>query len=246
MSCRLNVILDLDNTLIYTLYKTHQPFEDQGLKAKNILVDGRVHRTYQRPYLEHFLDFLFKNFNVGVLTAGTKGYADQIVWNFIQNVLGRKVDFILSREDVNLANQYLGGNKNMKYIFDVIKPYDYHRCNTILIDDHPEVHKTNPFNTLKVEGWKGNADDKVLLDVISTLNTINQRYNKNGCDINRNNTRCTDLKDDLYPIFPEVKILLTNNQPSQQQPFPSLPPVQLPRNFDIRDYQGQKGMMFMD
>ena len=84
---KLNVILDLDNTLLCSvemeLIKRYpERFEQLNKKLKYIDM-GPFYRIYLRPHLEDFLDFLFKNFNVSVFTAAQREYAKFVVDNII-------------------------------------------------------------------------------------------------------------------------------------------------------------------
>ena len=65
---KLNVILDLDNTLINTVDN------DPSLPYYSKLYDTNA-LICARPYLFEFLEWLFDNCNVSVFTAADKDYA---------------------------------------------------------------------------------------------------------------------------------------------------------------------------
>src|SRR5579872_2414863 len=95
-----NIILDLDNTIINSLtpkeFKS-LPLTDQkrlNTKFKSIEIDTSF-ITYERPHLQPFLDFLFKNFNVSVWTAASKSYMSFIIENIILIKPDRKLDLAL-------------------------------------------------------------------------------------------------------------------------------------------------------
>jgi len=205
MSCKLNVILDLDNTLIHSIgikdINTIPPFwRNKGTK----LLPGDF-ITFKRPHLEKFLTFLFDNFNVGVFTAASKDYAREIVWQFVQKTPGRKVDFLLSRLELEASQQMYGADsmKKLNYIWDYLKVYDYYPCNTIIIDDNLYVKQSNYYNTLSVYPFfvteDGSEDDSTLLEAIDALKDIKKNYDASECTIDHNNTRCSNLR--LSPNF---------------------------------------------
>lgn len=100
-----NIILDLDQTLIYAeplgknieekkrkLSKQIDRFAPSGfnketlsydssvpLKNRNIFIMDNDYIIFLRPGLQDFMDYLFKNFNVCVWTAASKDYALYII-----------------------------------------------------------------------------------------------------------------------------------------------------------------------
>jgi hypothetical protein len=222
MSCNLNIILDLDNTIINSITYNRMKYVPKNIELESVDIGDFI--TFKRPNLDIFLDFLFSNFNVGVYTLGSRDYAEDIVWNFIQNKPGRKVDFILSREDeyINATSpKYmgLGLTKNLRFLWEDLKIYDYYPCNTFIIDDNPSVKATNPYNTIHVNKFEVLRDnnsynnlssmDNVLLEVIKELMKIKTIYIQNKCDIKKRNTRCqnTLIQPILLPDFIDVKKL---------------------------------------
>lgn len=220
MSCNINIILDLDNTIINSIAYDRMKYVPKNIELESVDIGDFI--TFKRPNLDIFLDFLFSNFNVGVYTLGSRDYAEDIVWNFIQNKSGRKVDFILSREDeyINATSpKYmgLGLTKNLRFLWEDLKIYDYYPCNTFIIDDNPFVKATNPYNTIHVNKFEVLRDnnsynnlssmDNVLLEVIKELMKIKSIYIQNKCDIKKRNTRCqnTLIQPILLPDFIDVK-----------------------------------------
>ena len=93
---KLNVILDLDNTLVNTL-----PINvDADLINKFKFVIYQVNQfekafIFERPHLDEFLNWLFDNCNVSVFTHADKDYAMFAVDNIIKKGNpNRKIDFI--------------------------------------------------------------------------------------------------------------------------------------------------------
>jgi hypothetical protein len=220
MSCRLNIILDLDNTIINSIAYPRVPLVPKGLKLDYKDIGDFI--TFKRPHLDRFLTFLFENFNVGVYTLGSRDYAEDIVWNFIQHVPNRKVDFILSRED-EIINKSLEKynrfnlTKNLNYIWNDLRVYDYYPCNTFIIDDNPYVKQSNQVNTISIHKFEVLFDnnqfnqecefDNVLLEVIKELAKLKKEYEGTSCSISKRNTRCTNINkhNKKIPDFIDVK-----------------------------------------
>lgn len=200
MSCKLNIILDLDSTLIHSVAINQLNNIQYYWKDKGTTLSLGDYVTFKRPYLEEFLEFLFKNFNVGVFTAASGDYAREIVWKFIQHVPGRKIDFLLYNLDLENSKKIYGQEsmKKLNYIWDYLNIYDYHPCNTIIIDDNLYVKQSNYYNTLSVHPFmvfeNNSENDDVLLEAMEILDKIKQSYNKNSCSYHKNNTRCQNIR----------------------------------------------------
>jgi hypothetical protein len=158
----LNVILDLDNTLIETLpndlfNKLPRNFTSQfnivdfpSIGAKIIL----------RPGLRRFLDFLFDNFRVSIFTAASKDYAqyirDKIVAppnTFTPSGHPRVIYSMLDGTHNDFSKRKYGKFKQIKTFSDFGVP-DIDDCNSILIDDLDEVQAANPNNVIRILPFK--------------------------------------------------------------------------------------------
>ncbi|CDW74592.1 dullard-like phosphatase domain containing protein [Stylonychia lemnae] len=70
---RLQVVLDLDNTLIHSINTQPSTNESNYFPIKNNIF------VFKRPHMEYFLNELFKIADVMVFTASMQDYADQIL-----------------------------------------------------------------------------------------------------------------------------------------------------------------------
>lgn len=131
-----NVIFDIDNTLVHTIFND-TPHDSYLYKKLKYHKDDEL-TVFFRPGLEKFLDIVFKKYNVSIWTAGNMEYAKYICELIMK---GRKLDFIFSKwhcdrsnSDDTYLNKY-GFNpvKNLNYVFD--KFDSYNPQNTILVDD---------------------------------------------------------------------------------------------------------------
>jgi TFIIF-interacting CTD phosphatase-like protein len=191
--CRMNIILDLDNTIINALAdsdrkKLPADFSNK-FKYRDMIPFFRI---YARPHIEEFLDYLFKNFKVAIMTAAEKDYALFIIDNFILTKPERKLEFIFFRYQVELSREIYGGVKDLRIIWDMFNVAGFNRQNTIIVDDLDMVYETNPYNTLRIPGFfvvdedKGNVNyesinDTALLDIIKQLEYIKGIYSTNIC-----------------------------------------------------------------
>ena len=185
---KLNIILDLDNTIVNALSieDRRKLSSDFGKKFK--FQDYiQFFRIYARPHLEKFLDYLFNNFNVAVLTAAEKDYALFIVERFILTKPNRHLEFIMFRSQVDMAEEIFGGMKDLRVIWETYKVNNFYPSNTIIIDDLDLVAQTNPNNTIRIEPFfivdeeSGEINfesekDTELLKLITELEFFNEHY----------------------------------------------------------------------
>lgn len=148
MTQKLNVILDLDQTLISAEELGSFDFKKYSKKMQDF--DAKMmedlYIVFARPYLEPFLDFLFENFNVSIWTAATKSYALFIINNFIKTKPGRKIDFIFFSYHCDYSVKCKKGLKNLSILWDEFGLKGYSKQNTIIIDDNKMVKQLQTCN----------------------------------------------------------------------------------------------------
>lgn len=120
---RLSVVIDLDNTLIFS---TANKIE----KAKNYAIMNNKFYVYKRPHLDAFLSTLSQYCELIIYTAGTREYAERIIDYIDKNKL---ISARYYRE--NCVNE---GNLWYK---DVSK-YGFDERRVLIIDDTPGCHLT--------------------------------------------------------------------------------------------------------
>lgn len=120
-SQRLTLVVDLDNTLIYSSTK-------KIAKMKNYtLIDGRFY-VYKRPHLESFLSTLSQYCELVIYTAGTKEYADKVIDHIDKNsVISRRFYRNNCRQVENMW-------------FKDFSRLEPDNKNVIIIDDLPDCH----------------------------------------------------------------------------------------------------------
>ena len=190
----MNVILDLDNTIINALDDSDRKKLSGDFSSKFKYRDMiPFFRIYARPHLDKFLDYLFANYNVSIMTAAEKDYALFIIENFILTKPERKLNFIFFRYQVELSREIYGGVKDLRVIWELFQVSGFTKQNTVIIDDLDMVYETNPHNTLRIKGFfivdedtgKINydmAEDDELLKIMSKLDYIRKVYISNICN----------------------------------------------------------------
>ena len=189
MNDNINLLLDLDNTLICA-----EPYEDltkeeinrckQKFKCHNM---DDYYLVCERPYVQEFLDFVFNNFNVSIWTAASKDYAKFIIQNVILIRPNRKLDYFFWDKHCKISKKYNKKlSKNLKILW---KKYDngkglknYGRKNTFILDDYDEVwgnQKCNsipavPFEIIDENSYK----DKFLKELIPRLKNLSLGENE--------------------------------------------------------------------
>lgn len=198
---RMNVLLDLDNTIINALESKEQELietrpELSKFDCKKFTAYGMS--IYARPGLQEFLDFLFQNFNVSVYTAAEQEYATFIIEKFILTKPERDQHFkhIFWRYHVEMGEKHYGEVKDLRLLFNVIKVPNFYPCNTVIIDDLDDVYLANPHNTIRVKAFdmivkdkndnitfnKDAVNDKELKRIVNeTLSDLKDRYKSSKC-----------------------------------------------------------------
>lgn len=165
-----NVILDLDETLIRTVNVL--PVIDPELVKKvdfTFKLGGLHYYIIKRPGLDMFLDFLFKYFSVGIWTASNKDYAKNICKNILSVKNLKCIKFIYSR---NFC--FVDGTVNppivTKPLVKIFELYpDFNSSNTIIIDNNKHVTKYDTHNAITIPDFFGCAEDQHLYHIRNTV-----------------------------------------------------------------------------
>ena len=173
----LNIILDLDETLINS-----QAFEDitpQEKKKfmrrfKNHNMDG-YYLVCERPHVQDFLDYVFKNFNVSVWTAASELYAKFVIKNVILVKPERKLEYFFWDKHCKISRKKFNKQpKNLNLLIDNLA--EYYKDNTLIIDDLDDVYKVQKCNSIPAIAFdvsEQNSDgDNFLQNIIPVLEKL--------------------------------------------------------------------------
>lgn len=148
---KLNVVLDLDQTLISAESSDEYDFRGSMQKAKKFEfhdMDG-YYVVFERPGLQAFLDYLFSNFNVSIWTAASKDYALYVVDNIILgDKKNRKLDWLFFSYHCDLSKKHKKSSKNLGMLWDEFQIDGYTKDNTIIVDDYDEVFNAQEDNCI--------------------------------------------------------------------------------------------------
>lgn len=143
---KLKVILDLDNTLIYSTSSKRDSLRN------GICIDNRLY-VYKRPYLDIFLQTLSKFCELVIYTSSTQEYADKVL-SFIDS--NKLIQEKLYRQNCICVDN--------KYFKDVTK-YEESKNKTLIIDDNPKCYLGMKDNILPIKFWNGDEKDDSLLKI---------------------------------------------------------------------------------
>jgi len=119
---KINIVLDLDSTLIYSSFSKIDDIKDYILLNKQLYV-------YKRPYLNKFLNEISQYSELSIYTSASKEYADQII-NFIDK------NKVISQRFYRSSCV----KKNDIHVKDVSK-FFFDEKRLVIVDDFPECHK---------------------------------------------------------------------------------------------------------
>jgi hypothetical protein len=182
MSDKINILLDLDQTLISAESTSDYNFKKNKSKSKKFTfydMDG-YYIVFERPDLQSFLDDLFANFNVSIWTAASKDYALFIIDKIIlQNKPERKLDWVFFSYHCDISKKMKKGSKSLEMLWDVYEIPGYNKNNTFILDDYDEVYNTQPNNCIIAKAFEFEDSDSNQDDFLKQLSEKLKDFKKN-------------------------------------------------------------------
>ena len=187
MSKKINLILDLDETLINTVNFNFSNYETTDIVINGnstvgiISLPNYLNLVFLRPYLREFLDFCFLHFNVSFWTAGSRLYCQEILKLILTPAQYNETHIVLAKEEscwINLKDNsifHCDINQNIAKKLDLlwkdpILGKVFQPENTLIVDDNPKVIIDNPTNSLNIIPYlRTYKNDKVLCQLSNWL-----------------------------------------------------------------------------
>jgi len=177
------IILDIDQTLISAEPANEFDFtknKDKMSKFRYVDMEG-YYIVFERPYLQEFLDYIFKNFRVGIWTAATQSYATFVTDKIILNDKpSRQLEYIFFSYHCGISEKKASGTKDLTCFWDLFKLSEYGKDNVFILDDYDEVYKTQPNNCIPAKPFyfndEGSENDTYLKDLIKLFESMNGNF----------------------------------------------------------------------
>jgi hypothetical protein len=170
---KLNILLDLDNTIINALdenelERTPEDLQKEFKYYDMIVNDKLEYRVFERPFVQCFLDYIFLNYNVSIFTAADKDYAVFIYENVIKRIYpdnptkNRVINYFFCGTHSSYSEILYKSPKNLNLLWTALQIHNFKPCNTIIIDDLHEVIINNPNNCIEAPKFEIFSDENVV------------------------------------------------------------------------------------
>ena len=182
---KVNVFLDLDQTLISAEdIARFKATPSKMAKFAHENMDG-YYEVFERPGLQKFLDYLFRNFNVSIWTAASKDYALFIIDRMILQKKGRKLDWIFFSHHCDVSKKEKRSIKHLGMMYDIYSLPGYTKENTVIIDDNSEVYNSQPCYVIRAPAFEytdrnSDKDNWLATGATKMLKQIEKNYAKSG------------------------------------------------------------------
>jgi len=157
------LFLDLDQTIISSeLCDTFDYKKDKEKALKFVMHNmENYYLIFERPNLQDFLDYIFKNFYVCVWTAASKDYAFFIIQNIIlAGKPERKINYVFFEEHCDISEKLTNRTKNLEILYKHFNIKKFKNVkNIFILDDNDEVFETQPKNCIKAKPFEYNDQD---------------------------------------------------------------------------------------
>lgn len=189
MTEKLNIIFDLDETLISTLllkfgngerYKLHMTdISNIGI----LTINNACHITFIRPFLDELFEYCYENFNVSFWTAGSYLYCKEVIRIILNEDQYNKTKLILSKYNhtsiIDMkSKQILNDNemnincKSLNLLYN--SNCNFNNNNTLIVDDNIFVCDFNNENSIRMLPYdRLNKNDTALNQLIEWFKSGN-------------------------------------------------------------------------
>jgi TFIIF-interacting CTD phosphatase-like protein len=145
---KINLVLDLDETLIHCVDSMYNNSLDQLINKEyfffNIKCNEKNLSIFYRPYLFKFLDSVKDKFNLYIYTTANRIYADIII---------KKICQVLSTDVTIFKNIICRNETNIKY--KDLNNLGISTHNSIILDDRNDIWLSNNENLILIKPYYG-------------------------------------------------------------------------------------------
>ncbi len=215
---KLNIVLDLDNTIIYTKIfdskdtfkiKFYELFKNNNLLGKFVIMQ-KTYLVYIRPYFIYFLNTIKMYFNLYIYTNSQEVYCNNIINLLRKKYLHFEIKKIICKKknssSIKQLSLFCDNIDDLHFMTNNLN-YDEFIEKTVIIDDNIEVWKfdkenlinVNSFNEsmYKIDFYKHEIFDDTLLILTNRLFIIYNLYFSNSGE-NNNDIKKLISKYKLY------------------------------------------------
>jgi len=168
------LILDLDETLIYSIHKNNYADEYYDFHIDN------EYFTTKRPHVDTFISFVNQYYKLAVWTAATDDYA-QVIVNELFSKNDIALEFVYSREKCIAKEkprsmyEYFPERYYIKDLSKIKKDYKLERV--LMVDDLPIGLQRQYGNLVKITPFTGDNNDNELNNLKDYLFLLKDELN---------------------------------------------------------------------
>lgn len=178
---KLNIILDIDETLVHTV-NLQKPTFVASEKYNKMFVTKTGDCVYIRKHAEEFLEYCFWNFNVSFWSVGTYKYVQEILKTLLGSNYSKSVAIIGRKDTLGNGQGYYDVKNNINFRVakignDATKPLNFlyrhsrygrifKKSNTVLIDDNTGNIAVNGDNAIYIPPYCIQQHDNYLLSLL--------------------------------------------------------------------------------
>ncbi len=153
------IILDIDETLLYSTYENLDREPDFLFKERKVFL---------RPNCIQFIDYCFENFDVAIWTSSKSVYAKFVLTKMLKDI--SKFKFIWTRKNCEKRVIDNGFSNEIVYVKNINNIVGYTKNNILFIDDTPQnIFPTD--NVIPIAEYRGNQLDNSLDLIITQLSS---------------------------------------------------------------------------
>ena len=160
------LVLDLDETLVHSS-------EAKLDRTPDLVADQYF--VYERPFVRDLLEFGFENFEVGIWTTATEGYARHILNSLVGGL--DRFRFIWTRDRCTWVFDEASNERIQVKKLEKLKRQGYKPESVIAVDDTRSAWRFSYGNLIHVSRFEGDPEDRELKLLIEFLELIRESPN---------------------------------------------------------------------